>query len=67
LTVVLKKRINLPLAFFMKNRTGAVKQNASRLEPQPQCIEKPLLLGHELRNIGLSPEPTDIGVAAYDP
>ena len=63
---MLKKRINLPLALFVKDRTGAIDQDATGLESEPKRPQKPFLLGHELRDVGLAPEPADIGVAAND-
>ena len=67
ITVVLKKRIDLPLTFVLENRAGAVKQHTRWRQLRPQVLQETRLHFKKPWNVIGSPEPPDIGVPSDDP
>ena len=58
-----KRRYGL-LAFFRLQRTGAIDQRPARLQQRDRPLQQPLLQRRQRGDIGLLPQPGDVGMAA---
>ena len=61
-----EKRLHGGFVFFPENRAGCVKQFTTTLKDLPQAIEERRLLVGQLREIGRSTVPANVGMAAHD-
>src|SRR3569832_892388 len=66
LFVVRKKRLDLMLAFGAEHGTRAVHEAPTGREQRPQRPEQTGLQPGQLRDVGLAPEPSHVGVTPHD-
>jgi len=67
ISVVLKKRLDLPLPFGQENGASAIHQLSARFEQGPQGLKELRLNLGQLADVTFSSQPPYIGVTATNP